>query len=140
MSELTPWDSGFVPERSLTNDEREVILKHLFDRAALQAQDEKTRMAVRFRVGQTIHQDVLVEEAVTTVAKRQSRVTHPEVQGFMERHRAESLMDMKSDVRAILRSGADVMDDIVSEPYTRYTRPTGRQLTLRELLSGRTDE
>ena len=139
MSELTPWNSDSVPERSLTADEREVILKHLYDRASLQALDEKAKMAVRFRVEQGMDADELVEGAVTTSVERQDRITNPDVQAFMKRYRAQSLMDMQSDVRGILRSSADVMDDIVAEPYARYAPPTQRPLTLRELITGRTD-
>ncbi len=139
MTELTPYSSGSVPERRLTNDEREVILKHVFDRASLQAQDEKAKMAVRFRVEQGMDAETLVEEAVTTSVERQACITNPDVQAFMQRYRAQSLMDMQSDVRAMIRSSAIVMDDIVAEPYTRHVAPVERPLTLREFLFGRPD-
>jgi hypothetical protein len=138
MSELTPWSSRSVPERRLTADEREVILKHLYDRASLQAHDEKARMAVRFRVAQGMDAEAHVENAVTTSVERQAHVTNPDAQAFMHRYRAQSLMDMQSDVRAILRSSADVMDDIVHEPYTQAA--VEPSLTLREFIFGRTDE
>jgi hypothetical protein len=138
MSELTPWNAGSVPERRLTADEREVLLKHLYDRASLQAHDEKAKMAVRFRVEQAMDADALVEKAVTTIVKRQNYITHPEVQGFMQRSRARSLMHMDADVQGFLRSSADVMDDIVHEPYTRAAIEPS--LTLREFLFGRTDD
>src|SRR4051812_27385836 len=102
MSELTPWNSGSVPERSLTPDEREVILKHLYDRPRLQAQDEKTKMAVEYRVGQTVGTYKFVKKAVTTVVEEQDQITNPHVQAFMEPQAAELVMDMRSDVRAML--------------------------------------
>ena len=139
MSELTPYNSGSVPERRLTNDEHEVILKHLFDRASLQAQDEKVRMTVDLLVGQTVDADARVEKAVTTIVERQDHITHPEAQGFMRRSRARSLMHLDANVQGILSSSAEAMNDIVAEPYSRYEPPTQRPLTLREILLGRTD-
>jgi hypothetical protein len=97
-------------------------------------------MAVEFRVGQTVDADARVEEAVTTIVERQDHIPHPEVQGFMLRSRARSLMHMDADVQGFLRTSAEWMDDIVREPYARYAPPTLRPLTLREHLFRRTGD
>jgi len=137
MSELSLWSSGSVPERRLTRDEREVILKHLYDRACLQAQDEKVRMTVDLLVGQTVDADARVENVVTTIVERQDAITHPEAQGFMRRSRARTLMHLDANVQGLLSSSAESMNDIVWEPYTRA--PIERPFTLREFFRGRTD-